>query len=88
MKIKSDYILREVAETYIVLPTGDAVVDFNGVISLNESGVLLWRLLEQGAELNNLVEALTSEYNVSAEEALTDVNTFLEEIRKVGCLEE
>lgn len=32
MKIKSDYVMREVAGTYVVVPTGKACTDFSGMI--------------------------------------------------------
>lgn len=88
MIIKKSYLLREVAGTHVVLPMGSALVDFNGVITLNESGVMLWKLLEQGTDVEALVEAMTSEYNVSEEEALNDIHAFINDIRKAGCLEE
>ena len=42
MKIKEDYLLRKVAECYVVVPVGKATVDFNGMMNLNETGAFLW----------------------------------------------
>ena len=42
MKIKEGFILREVAGNYIVVAVGSAVKQFNGVITLNETGAFLW----------------------------------------------
>ncbi len=38
MKIKEDFILRKVADSYVVVPVNDMTVDFNGIINLNETG--------------------------------------------------
>ena len=37
MKIKKDFILRKVADSYVVVPVGKLTLDFNGIINLNEN---------------------------------------------------
>ena len=86
MKISEDFVLRQVADTWVVLPLKTDTVDFNGMIRLNGSGALLWKTLEQGATREELVQALTSQYEVSREEAARDVDKFIETLNKVGCL--
>ena len=86
MKISEDFVLRQVADTWVVLPLKTDTVDFNGMIRLNGSGAVLWKCLEQGATREELVQALTSRYEVSQEEAARDVVKFIETLNKVGCL--
>ena len=88
MKIKDTFVLRQVVDTWVVLPLADKTVDFNGMITLNESGVLLWNTLEQGADEETLVQALLNEYDVSAGDARADVQEFLSKLRSVGCIDE
>lgn len=88
MRINKNFILRQVVDTYVVLPIGQATVDFNGMVTLNESGAFLWRQLEQGATRETLADALTAEYDVSREEALADIDAFLASLAPVGCVEE
>ena len=88
MKIKQEFVLRQVADTYVVLPIGQATVDFNGMVTLNESGAFLWRRMEQGTTREALADALTGEYDVSREEALADVDAFIAALMPVGCIEE
>lgn len=93
MKIKEGFVLRQVADNWVVLPVGQASVNFNGMISLNESGALLWRTLETSenheaeAVRNALTDALLNEYEVEREEALADVDAFLTALTKAGCIE-
>lgn len=70
-----------------VLAVGAASVDFNGMLTLNESGALLWRALEQGADRPTLLAALTAEYDVSDAQAEQDIDEFLSTLQKAGCLE-
>lgn len=88
MKIKRSFVLRQLLDTWVVLPLADQTIDFNDMITLNESGVLLWNVLENGADLDMLVSALTAEYAVSDVQARTDVEEFLSKLRSVNCLEE
>lgn len=87
MKINERYVLRQLADTWVVLPLADSTIDFNGMITLNESGVLLWNALETGAEMDQLVKLLTSEYAVSDAQAWADVEEFIQKLRNSGCLE-
>ena len=47
MKIKDGYLHREVAGNIIVVPVGEASMNFNGMINLNETGAFLWKLFEK-----------------------------------------
>ena len=76
MKIVSGFILRSVAGNNIVVPVGENAKKFNGVINLNESGVFMWKKLEQGIELDDLVKALTDEYDVDEQTARRDAQAF------------
>lgn len=87
MKIKENLAIREVAGTWVVLPLSDKVLDFNGMLTLNNSGLLLWRKLEEGSDREAMAKALTDEYDVSFEQALADVDKFIEKLKRAGCLE-
>ena len=88
MKIKDGYVLRQVAGNWVVLPVGQASVDFNGMVNLNDSGALLWRALEKGCDLQALADVLLSEYDVDSNTALSDAEEFISVLRGVGCIEE
>ena len=87
MKINPKFILRQVADTWVVLALSDANINFNGMLSLNESGVMLWNLLEQGCTREDLVAKLTGEYIVTAEQAQADVDEFIAKLAQAGCFE-
>ena len=87
MKIKQGYVLRQVADLWVVLPLAEETVNFNGMIKLNDCGALLWNNLECGCDVEHLVNAILAEYRISREQAQADVLEFLENLSKVGCLE-
>lgn len=85
MKIKENFLLRQVADTWIVMPIGEEMLDFNGMLSLNETGALLWQKLKEGGNVDALVNALMAEYNVSEAEAREDAEAFCKKLIDAGC---
>lgn len=87
MKIKSDFILRKVADSYVVVPVGKLTLNFNGIINLNETGAFLFNALQEGAEREELIERMYNEYDVSREKAAADIDAFIEKVREADVLE-
>ena len=48
MKVKDGFLLRQVAGAWMAVPVGERLAQVRGLISLNETGASIWRLLEQG----------------------------------------
>lgn len=80
MKVKSGFMLREIASQWVIIPLGSRVVEFNGIMTLSESGAILWKLLEHGADTDELVSAILTEYDVDETIARKDVGAFLDTI--------
>ena len=89
MKIKNGFILRNVSDAYVVVAVGEAAKDFNGMITLNETGAFLWKTLADGcADKNELVAKLLSEYDVDKALAERDVDAFVKKLAEQGLLTE
>ena len=84
MKIKEGFILRSICGEFIVVGEGLAQVNFNKMLSMNESAAWLWKEIE-GKEFTrqDLVGLLLDKYEVTEEQASADVdklvNTWLKE---------
>jgi hypothetical protein len=87
MKAKSDYMMREVAGTCVVVPTGRASIDFSGMINLNGSAAFLWKQLAAEKSERQLVSALLEEYETEEATAKADVSEFLKALKAAGLLE-
>ena len=88
MKIKNGFISRQVAGSNVVVATGAQSKLFNGIIKLNESGLILWNKLVAGADKADLVSALLEEYDISEEVAECDVDKFVGVLRDAGAIED
>lgn len=85
MKIKDGYIVREVAGTTVVLPTGDDL-DLTKMIKLNDTGKFLWQELQQDTDEDRLVAALLREYCVDEATARAGVQRFVNKLKDNGLL--
>ena len=87
MKLKENFVLRQVADNWVALPLGQEALDFTGILSLNDSGAMLWRCLEKGGDPESLADALMAEYNVDRATAMADAEEFIRKLSQTGCLE-
>lgn len=78
MKIKDGFILRTICGEHVVVGEGLAQVNFNKLLSLNETAAFLWKEV-QGKEFTkeDLVQLLLDNYEVTAEVAGPDVDKLL-----------
>ena len=88
MKIKPGYLLRKVVEVYVIIGVGSDAYAPNQIMSLNETGALLWRCLETGVEKQELVDAILKEYDTDAGTAEKDVDAFLSQLREKALIDE
>lgn len=87
MKLKEGFILREVAGSNVVVPTGTDL-NLNGMITLNDTGKTLWVALTDGADMDQLVAALLAEYDVDEATARAGAEAFVTKLKEHGFLEE
>ncbi len=87
MKIKDSFVLRNIAGNYVVVPIGKENIDFNGMMSLNETGAFLFEKLQKGIEEDALVQALTDTYEVSEEQAQQDIRIFIQKAQEEDLFE-
>jgi len=88
MKVKDGFVLREICGEYIVIPTGEATMQFNGLMTINEVGVSLWKLLSQNVSFDDLVKGILDEYEIDEKTARADIQDFLDYLNQYQIIEE
>lgn len=86
MEVKMDFVLRDIAGDLLLVPAGKAALDLNGMLTLNEVGGEIWRLLPEVKDEEELVRRLLELYEVEEPELRKDVADFLDSLRKLGIL--
>ena len=88
MKRNSNFLLRQVAGSRVLVPVGAATKRFPGMIRVNDTGCYLWELLEKEQTRETLTEALVAHYEVTREQASRDVDAFVDKLIPTGAVEQ
>lgn len=88
MNVKMQFVAREVAGEYILVPVGKTTLDMNGMMTLNEVGAFLWEHLPTAENEAALVDAVLVEYEAERSEVEKDVSEFLSKLRELKIIDE
>ena len=87
VKAKPGFVLREIGETYIIVPVGAQAQKFNGIIKLNKTGKAMWEAICEGADVDELVKNMLDEYDISEDIARRDVQSFVDKAKGANLVE-
>jgi hypothetical protein len=88
MKIKKDFTIQAVGASYIAVAVGETSRTFHSMITLNESGAFLWKLMaERDCSEADLVAAILDRYDIDQATAEADVKRLIESLAGRGIFE-
>lgn len=82
MKIKKDFILREIADETVLIPVGETAISFNGLILLNELGEIIWNKIKENKSKEEILNYILQEYDIDSETAQNDLDEFIYTLEK------
>lgn len=88
MKRKQGFVLRNVVDEYIVMPTGENIAKFEGAVVLNEVSAFVFGQLENAVSRDDLLTAILNEFDVDEATAAADLDELLSQFGKMGLLED
>lgn len=93
MRTIEGFRLRKLGNEYILVGESMALINFNKMITLNETAAFLWEKAEEASSAHgaftasDLCQALCAEYEVSPEQAMTDVTATIDSWLEAGVIE-
>ena len=87
MKICDGYILSTVAGKNIVVSVS-ADTNFSGMLTLNDTGVFFWNLLQKDTTKEEMIDAVLEEYDAERDIVAEDIDEFLAKLKEKGILED
>ncbi len=84
MRIKDGYVLRRIGKIGIVV--GGTKQEH--IVTLNQTGVVLWKMLCEETDLPKLVQKMMEKYDASEKILKKDISMFLQKMKEVGLLDE
>ena len=88
MKIRGEFITRQILDDTVVLPVGNTAIEFNNMIMLNSVSLVIWQCLENDVSFDDILKAVTDNFEVSQEQAVADIKEFLDGMRSYNLLDE
>lgn len=88
MKTIEGFRLRKLGNEYILVGESMSLINFNKMITLNETAAFLWEEAAKGEfDAGSLCKALCAEYDVTPEQAMTDVTATIDSWKEAGVIE-
>lgn len=81
MKIKEGFVVRQLADHYVVVPVNTQQTNFHGMIQLNETGAFLWKQFGEETTEEAVVQAVLDTYEITSEKAQEDVEQFIQQLK-------
>lgn len=88
MKIRDGFVLRNVVDEYIVMPTGENIAEFAGSVVLNEVSAFVFEQMKNPMSREDLLAAVLEEFEVDEETAKADLDELLGEFRRLKLIED
>ena len=88
MKLKHEFVIREIAGEYVLVPMGKSALAFSGMVTTNAVGAYICEQLASPITGEALLDAVCQEFEVSRQTAREDTEQFLNMLRKAALLEE
>lgn len=88
MKIRGEFITRQILDDTVVLPVGNTAIEFNNMIMLNSVSLVIWQCLEKDVSFDDILKAVTDKFEVSQKQAVADIREFLDGLRSYNLLDE
>ena len=80
---RSDTVVtRKTGNEYVLVPITDNIADMNSVYTLNETGAFIWEQIDGKRNIDEIIAALTAEYDIEKQYAESDVVTFVDNMSK------
>lgn len=84
MKLKYDFSIQEVADKFVAVGKDPETQTVEQVFNLNDTGALILQALQDGSDVPAIVNLLLSKYDVTQQEAKTEVKEFIAMLKDNG----
>ena len=87
MKTKPGFVLRTIADEYMLMPVNDKITIFNGTILLNNVSAFIWEQLQKPVSKEDLLSVLLEKYDIDEASAAEDLDAVLEQLKQLELLD-
>ncbi len=87
MKLNTEFIVNEIADSFVAVPMGGNANDNNCIIKVNDVGAAILEALKEETNIEAIADVLCSKFEGTREEAVETTTEFVENLKKAGFIE-
>ena len=87
MKKSTGYVMRKVADEYVLIPHGAKTKEINEVVTLSDTAAFIYEKLSEVNSVEELIWQVSSAYQVEKALVENDVREVLKFMEKMGIVE-
>lgn len=87
MKLSGDFIIRNIADEYVIVPVGETAAKFHSLITANELGAFICTKLKEDKSEDEILKAILEDYDIDEDSARRDLSGFLQYLKNLNLLE-
>ena len=88
MKIKKGFVTRKMGDKTVVVATGEASLNFRGMIELNSTAADIWSWVSEGLDKDAVAQKFEEKYNLDTVKAKADTDKIIEKMKQTGVFED
>ena len=85
-KKNDSFVFRKIEDETLLVPLKDNVGDMGFLYNLNEVGSFIWQRMDSGEPLRDILDKILQEFDVSCEQAQTDLCEFIRDLEEIGAI--
>ena len=88
MKLKYNFSINPMGENYVAVPLENDVVEFNGILKLNDSAAFIVEQLNSNVSYEELTAKVAEHFSCDKGDAAENIDSVLQNLKNAGLLVE
>jgi hypothetical protein len=85
-KRNENFVYRKIENETILVPIKNNVGDMNCIYNMNEVGAFIWDHLDGEKTLNDILNMVADEFDVSDQDAEIDLQDYISDLNEIGAI--
>jgi len=85
-KRNENFVYRKIENETILVPIKNNVGDMSCIYNLNEVGAFIWDHLDGEKTLNDILNMVADEFDVSDQDAEIDLHDYISDLNEIGAI--
>ena len=81
-------VSRKIADEVILVPISQKTSEVAHIYTMNQVAARIWELIDGENNLQDIQKVILTEFDISADQALSDLQEFLQQLQQAGAVKE